>query len=122
MANLSYRAVAQHSIGSAPGALRLLGLALALTSYSESPFSFGKSCTDIGCLTFVRVELAFASELNSDSIQVVVEHDDQSFVCGTSAANPTALTARRRVARQALLCSSACSCPTSHVAHSELRA
>jgi hypothetical protein len=58
--------------------LPALGLAVAC---SGSPLDFGRSCTEVGCLTFVRIELAFASGLTRDDIQVVVEHDGKSFSC-----------------------------------------
>ncbi len=59
---------------------RIALLALALTACSDSPF-FGKSCTEIGCLNFIRVELIFDSDLSKDDIEVVVEHSGQSFSC-----------------------------------------
>ena len=52
-----------------------------LALISVSACSESRSCTEAGCLSFVRVGIAFASELTADDVEVVVEHDGQSFAC-----------------------------------------
>jgi hypothetical protein len=42
---------------------------------------FAEECTLVGCSSFLRVELLFASQLTKDDVQVVVEHSGHSFSC-----------------------------------------
>jgi hypothetical protein len=42
---------------------------------------FGKECTEIGCLTFARIELVLPADVTSDQVQVLVERDGKSALC-----------------------------------------
>lgn len=59
----------------------LLGV-VVLCACSDSLDALGGSgCTEIGCLTFLRVELETESELTGGGAEVMVEHDGKSFKC-----------------------------------------
>ncbi len=62
--------------------LALLGLVFCVCSLAcSSP----RACTEIGCLTFVQVELAFESGIDPSEVEVTVRHGDESFVCAPGA-------------------------------------
>ncbi len=60
----------------------LLGLAFCLGAFACSG---SQQCNEAGCLTFVRVDLAFEPEVNLDEVEVTVQHGEVSFVCAPGA-------------------------------------
>lgn len=58
-----------------------------LTTCSDDLYPFSTSCTEIGCSSFLRIELLFASELTKNDVNVVVEHSDRSFSCSFGSDN-----------------------------------
>jgi hypothetical protein len=65
-------------------------LLLALTSVlacGNLDFSGGKSCTEVGCLSFVRVDVSLPTGVTKDDVVVLVEHSGRSFTCDFGAAS-----------------------------------